>query len=175
MRARPGCRGSELRQRGLSRLPKCCLMLSSLRFRLTRTVRYERRLSPAVEPPAASPPPSTIYATAMPHCSSPLHLEAGAICEGFVCEELQIEGEPPAPANISSLKFNGTCHRLYFEFRCVFWREFEEQPPPWGLTNPGQYTSIWLKNSDLMASALCHARRMRPPKAVKPDLLSQMV
>jgi hypothetical protein len=68
---------------------------------------------------------------------------AGAICEGFVCESLHVEGEPPAPANVTYLKFNGTWFRLYFEFRCVFWRRFEEQFLPWTGEEPWtQYVNL---------------------------------
>ncbi|UMR29760.1 hypothetical protein MJ904_22395 [Massilia sp. MB5] len=55
----------------------------------------------------------------------------GAICEGFVCESLRVEGEPPASANTTYLKFHGSWYRLYFEFRCIFWRRFEELIFPW--------------------------------------------
>jgi hypothetical protein len=61
---------------------------------------------------------------------------AGAICEGFVCEKLHVDDEPSAPANVTYLKFNGTWFRLYFEFRCVFWRKFEEQSLPWTAEEP---------------------------------------
>ena len=59
-----------------------------------------------------------------------------SICEGFVCESLHIKGEPPVPANVSYLKFNGAWFRLYFEFRCVFWRSFEGQFLPWNAEAP---------------------------------------
>ncbi|MES2016650.1 MAG: hypothetical protein V4484_09150 [Pseudomonadota bacterium] len=61
---------------------------------------------------------------------------ANAICEGFVCETLHVDDEPPAPANVTYLKFSGTWFRLYFEFRCVFWRKFEEQSLPWTAEEP---------------------------------------
>lgn len=61
---------------------------------------------------------------------------AEAICEGFVCESSQVNGESPAPANVTYLKFNGTWFRLYFEFRCVFWRRIEEHSLPWAAKEP---------------------------------------
>ena len=62
---------------------------------------------------------------------------AGAICEGFVCSTLQLDGEPVASADITYLKFNATWYRLFFECRCVFWRVFEERPLPWEEEDPG--------------------------------------
>lgn len=55
----------------------------------------------------------------------------GAICEGFVCQHLLMDDEPPATADITYLKFGGTWYRLYFEFQSVFWRTFKEQLLPW--------------------------------------------
>jgi hypothetical protein len=63
--------------------------------------------------------------------NGPMPEWAGAICEGFVCESLRIEGEPTAPADVTYLKFNGTWFRLYFEFRCLFCRRFEGHCLPW--------------------------------------------
>jgi hypothetical protein len=60
----------------------------------------------------------------------------GAICEGFVCESLRVEGEPPASANITYVKFHGYWYRLYFEFRCIFWRRFDEPTFPWEDESP---------------------------------------
>jgi hypothetical protein len=61
---------------------------------------------------------------------------AETICEGFVCKSLQVDGEPTAPANVTYLKFNGIWFRLYFEFRCVFWRRIEGYSLPWTAEEP---------------------------------------
>jgi len=66
-----------------------------------------------------------------------------AICEGFVCESLHIEGQAPASANVTYLKFGGTWYRLYFEFRCIFWRRHGEEELPWSSEHP------WTDYADL--------------------------
>jgi hypothetical protein len=55
----------------------------------------------------------------------------GRICEGFICEGYEFDGEAAATANVTYWKFGDAWYRLYFEPHMVFWREWNEQPKPW--------------------------------------------
>jgi len=76
---------------------------------------------------------------------------SGQVCEGFVCQALRCEGKE-ASAHISYLQFNGTWHRLYFEYHIVFWRPVGAVMNPWDL--PVETSDIWFTDVGTLAGII---------------------
>lgn len=53
---------------------------------------------------------------------------AGRRCDAILCVEYRHGGQLVEPVNVAHLCFNGTWHRLYFDYGIVFWRSGEGRP-----------------------------------------------